>query len=139
MDQEQRQFWDDLLAYYRQELQERQSPAMVSMLGFFHGEAQALEDKRLAEEGCVYLLKDGKLLTKHIDDLSPSDAPCLMAELERNQAMAEEHSAADGEETVTEIPGGATFTHPHYEDATKHLRERWRNLKERWRPAETDR
>jgi hypothetical protein len=139
MDQEQRQFWDDLLAYYRQELQERQSPAMVSMLGFFHGEAQALEDKRLAEEGCVYLLKDGKLLTKHIDDLSPSDAPYLMAELERNQAMAEEHSAADGEETVTEIPGGATFTHPHYEDTTKHLRERWRNLKETWRPAETDR
>ena len=139
MDQEQRQFWDDLLAYYRQELQERQSPAMVSMLGFFHGEAQALEDKRLAEEGCVYLLKDGKLLTKHIDDLSPSDAPYLMAELERNQAMAEEHSAADSEETVTEIPGGATLTHPHYEDTTKHLRERWRNLKETWRPAETDR
>ena len=139
MDQQQRPFWDDLLAYYRQELRERQSPAMVSMLGFFHGEAQALEDKRLAEEGCVYLLKDGKLLTKRIDDLSPSDAPYLMAELERNQAMAEEHSAADGEETVTEIPGGATFTHPHYEDATKHLRERWRNLKETWNPAETDR
>jgi hypothetical protein len=139
MNQEQRQFWNDLLAYYRQELQERQSPAMVSMLGFFHGEAQALEDKRLAEEGCVYLLKDGKLLTKRIDDLSPSDAPYLMAELERNQAMAEEHSAANGEETVTEMPGGATFTHPHYEDATKHLRERWRNLKETWRPAETDR
>jgi hypothetical protein len=132
MDQEQRQFWDDLLAYYRQELQERQSPAMVSMLGFFHGEEQALEDKHLAEEGRVYLLKDGKLLTKRIDDLRPSDAPYLMAELERNQAMAEEHSAADGEVTVTEIPGGATFTHPHYEDATKHLRERWRELNGAW-------
>jgi hypothetical protein len=132
MDEEQRQFWDELLAYYRQELQERQSPAMVSMLGFFHGEKQALEDKRLAEEGRVYLLKDGKLLTKRIDDLSPSDAPYLMAELERNQAMAEEHSAADAEQTVTEMPGGATFAHPHYEDATKDLRERWRNLKEMW-------
>lgn len=38
MDREQRRFWDDLLAYYRQELQERQSPAMISMVGFFHGE-----------------------------------------------------------------------------------------------------
>jgi hypothetical protein len=138
MDQEHQQFWDDLLAYYRQELQERQSPAMVSMLRFFHGEEQALEDKRLAEEGRVYLLKDGKLLTKHIDDLRPSDAPYLLAEVERNQAMAEEHSAADGEQTVTEMPGGATFTHPHYEDATNDLRERWRKLKETWRSAETD-
>ena len=74
MDEEQRQFWDELLAYYRQELQERQSPAMVSMLGFFHGEKQALEDKRLAEAGRVYLLKDGKLLTNpmcgFLDELS---------------------------------------------------------------------
>lgn len=66
MDREQRRFWDDLLAYYRQELQERQSPAMISMVGFFHGEEQALEDKRLAVEGRVYLLKDAKLLTKHL-------------------------------------------------------------------------
>lgn len=132
MDEEQRQFWDDLLAYYRQELQERQSPAMVSMLGFFHGEEQALQDKRLAEGGYVYLLERGKLRTKHIDQLDPSDAPYLMAELEANQAMAEEHSAAEGEATVTQMPGGATFTHPHYDDATKHLRERWRNLKEAW-------
>lgn len=139
MDLEQRRFWDDLLAYYRQELQERQSPAMVSMLGFFHGEERALQDKRLAEEGRVYLLKGGKLLTKHIDELDPSDAPYLMAELEANQAMAEEHSAAVGEETVTELPGGATLTHPHYEDATKHLRNRWRELKQTWEPTETDR
>jgi len=139
MDQEQRQFWNDLLAYYRQELQERQSPTMVSMLGFFHGKEQALEDKRLAERGYVYLLKRGKLGTKHIDQLNPSDAPYLVAELEANQAMAEEHSAGDGEHTVTELPGGATFTHPHYEDATKNLRERWRYLKQTWRPADTDR
>ena len=132
MDREQGQFWDDLLAYYRQELQERQSPAMVSMLGFFHGEEQALEDKRLAEGGYVYLLVGGKLRIKHIEQLNPSDAPYLMAELEANQAMAEEHSAAEGERTVTELPGGATFTHPHYEDATHHLRERWRELKKRW-------
>ena len=132
MDQEQQRFWDDLLAYYRQELQERQSPAMVSMLGFFHGKEQALEDKRLAEEGRVYLLKGGKLLTKRIDELDPSAAPYLMAELEANEAMAQEHSAAEGEATVTQMPGGTTFTHPHYEDATKHLRERWRKLKETW-------
>jgi hypothetical protein len=55
-----------------------------------------------------------------------------MAELEANQAMVEEHSAADGEQTVTEIPGGASFTHPHYEDATEHLRDRWRGLKGTW-------
>ena len=132
MDQQQRQFWDDLLAYYRQELRERQSPAMVSMLGFFHGEEQALEDKRLAERGYVYLLVRGKLRIKHIEQLNPSDMPYLMTELEANQAMAEEHSAAEGEETVTQLPGGATFTHPHYEDATGHLRERWRGLKGKW-------
>lgn len=132
MDQEQRRFWDDLLAYYRQELQERQSPAMVSMLGFFHGEKQALKDKRLAEEGRVYLLKGGKLFTKRIDELNPSDAPYLMAELEANEAMAQEHSVAEGDITVTEVPGGPTFTHPHYEDATHDLRERWRELKGRW-------
>jgi hypothetical protein len=56
MNQEQRRFWDDLLAYYRQELEERRDPAMVSMLGFFHGEDHALQDKRLAQEGRVYLL-----------------------------------------------------------------------------------
>jgi hypothetical protein len=105
---------------------------MVSMLGFFHGEQQALRDKRLAERGYVYLLERGELRTKHLDQLKPSDAPYLMAELEANQAMAEEHSAAAGEQTVTEMPGGATFTHPHYDDATKDLRERWRNLKEMW-------
>ena len=131
-DRERRRFWEDLLAYYRRELEERQRPAMVSLLGFFHGEEQALEDKRLAERGYVYLLDGGKLRTKHIDRLAPSDAPHLMAELEANQAMAEEHSAAEGEATVTEIPGGATFTHPHYEDATEHLRDRWRKLKEGW-------
>ena len=132
MDEEQRRFWDDLLAYYRQELRERQSPAMVSMLGFFHGEAQALQDKRLAEEGHVYLLKGGRLLTKRIDELNPSDAPYLMAELEANEAMVEEHSVAEGDVTMTEVPGKGTFTHPHYEDATHHLRERWRELKGTW-------
>ncbi len=131
-DTEQQRFWEDLLAYYRQELEERQRPAVVSMLGFFHGEEKALEDKRLAEGGYVYLLEKDKLRTKRIDRLDPSDAPYLMAELEANQAMAEEHSAADGEETMTHIPGGASFTHPHYKDATKHLRDMWRNLKETW-------
>lgn len=132
MDQEQQRFWAELLAYYRQELEERQSPAMVSMLGFFHGEQHALEDKRLAERGYVYLLKRGKLSAKHIDQLVPSDAPYLMAELEANQAMAEEHSVVEQEATVTQIPGGATFTHPHYEDATTHLRSRWHSLKAAW-------
>ena len=103
MDQKQRRFWDDLLTYYRQELQERQSPAMVSMLGFFHGEQRALEDKRLAEKGYVYLLNRGKLRIKHIDQLNPSDVPYLMADLEANQAMAEEHSASAPGPTVAVI------------------------------------
>lgn len=132
MDQEQQRFWVGLLAYYRQELEERQSPAMVSMLGFFHGEQHALEDKRLAERGYVYLLKRGKFSAKHIDQLVPSDAPYLMAELEANQAMAEEHSVVEQEATVTQMPGGATFTHPHYEDATRHLRNQWHSLKAAW-------
>ena len=69
---------------------------------------------------------------KHIDQLNPSDAPYLMAELEANQAMAEEHSFAEGGATVTRMPGGKTFVHPHYEDATGHLRERWRELRGTW-------
>ena len=132
MNESQLRFWDDLLAYNRQELRERQCPAMVSMLSFFHGEEQALEDKRLAEGGYVYLLVRGKLRIKHIDKLNPSDAPYLMAELEANQAMAEEHSVTEDRVTVTVMPGGATFTHPHYEDATRHLRERWRKLQGEW-------
>ena len=132
VDEEQRLFWYDLLAYYREELEERQSPVMVSMLGFFHGEEQARKDRSLAEEGYVYLLKRGRLGTRRIGELDPSDAPYMMAELEASQALAEEFSVAEGEETVTEMPGGATFTHPHYEDATRHLRERWRELKGSW-------
>ena len=132
MDERRRRFWWDLLAHYLRELEERQSPAMVSMLGLFHGEEHALEDKRLAEMGHVYMLEGGRLRTKPIDELAPSDAPHLMAELEANQAMAEEHSFAEGGATVTRMPGGATFVHPPYEDATGHLRERWREPKGRW-------
>ena len=132
MNDNQLRFWNELLAYYRQELEERQSPAMVSMLAFFHGEEHAREDRRLAEGGRIYLLKGGKLTTKRIDELRPSDAPHMMAELEATQAMAEEHSVTEDRATVTVMPGGATFTHPHYEDATAHLRERWRGLKGTW-------
>ena len=89
MDERRRRFWEDLLAHCRQELRERQSPAMVSMLGLFHGEERAPEDKRLAERGRVYMLVGGRLRTKPIDELVPSDAPYLMAELEANQAMCQ--------------------------------------------------
>jgi hypothetical protein len=41
------------------------------------------------------------LRTKTIDELVPSDALHLIAELEANQAMAEEHSFAEGGATVT--------------------------------------
>ena len=135
MNESQLRFWNELLAYYHRELEERQSPAMVSMLALFHGEEHAREDRRLAEGGWIHLLKGlkgGKLTTKRIDDLRPSDAPHMMAELEATQAMAEEHSVAEDRETVTVMPGGSTFTHPHYQDATGHLRERWRGLKGKW-------
>ncbi len=112
MDERRRRFWEDLLAHYRQVLRERQSPAMVSMLGLFHGEERALEDKRLAERGRVYMLEGGMLRTKPIDELVPSDAPHLMAELEANQAMAEEHSFAEGGATVTRMPGGRPSSTP---------------------------
>ena len=112
MDERRRRFWEDLLAHYRQELRERQSPAMVSMLGLFHGEERALEDKRLAEGGRIYMLVGGRLRTKPIDELVPSDAPYLMAELEANQAMAEEHSFAEGGATVTRMPGGRPSSTP---------------------------
>jgi hypothetical protein len=105
---------------------------MVSMLAFFHCEEHARQDKRLAELGHVYLLKDGKLTTKRIGELHPSDAPYMMAELEATQAMAEEYPVAEDKVTVTVMPGEATFTHPHYEDATGHLRMRRRSLKATW-------
>ena len=126
MNESQLRFWNELLAYYHRELEERQSPAMVSMLALFHGEEHARENRRLAEGGWIYLLrglKGGKLTTKRIDDLRPSDAPYM---------MAEEHSVTEDRVTVTVMPGGSTFTHPHYEDATGHLRERWRGLKGKW-------
>ncbi len=132
MDREQREFWEDLLAYYRQELKERQDPAMVSLLGIFRGSEHALKDRCLAEKGYVYLLKDGRLHAKRIDELRPPDAPYLMAEIEAGQALAGEHSTVEGEVTVTRVPGGATFTHPHYEDASGHLRERWGRLRKTW-------
>lgn len=132
MDRDQRQFWEDLLAYYRQELKERQDPAMVSLLGIFRGSEHALKDKRLAEEGYVYLLKDGELHAKRFAELNPADAPYLMAEIEAGQALAGEHSTVEGDVTVTEVPGGGTFTHPHYEDASGHLRERWERLRSTW-------
>ncbi|QYJ16051.1 hypothetical protein Rxycam_01882 [Rubrobacter xylanophilus DSM 9941] len=132
LNEEQRAFWEELLAYYRQELQERQSPEMVSLLGVFHGEEHARRDRELAEKGYVYLLRRGRLYVKRIDELEPPDAPELMAELEASEALAEEHSSVEGEVTVTEFPGGPTFTHPHYEDATRHLRERWRRLRGDW-------
>jgi len=85
---------------------------MVSMLGLLHGEERAPEDKRLAERGRVYMLVGGRLRTKPIDELVPSDAPYLMAELEANQAMAEEHSFAEGGPTVTRMPGGRPSSTP---------------------------
>jgi hypothetical protein len=61
---------------------------------------------------------------------APPARPRPYGPLERNQAMAEEHSRVDGEHTETEVPGGANFTHPHYEDSTERLREWWHELKE---------
>lgn len=75
---EQRRFFEDLLAFLRDELEARKDPAaaeqraeMFGALAGDVGRTQVLKDKRLAEEGFVYLAKRGEKYLKHVDELSP--------------------------------------------------------------------
>ncbi len=76
--EQQRRFFEELLAYLRDELKARKDPEatkqraqMFASLAGEAGKAQVFEDKRLAEEGFVYLFEEGKRRTKRMDELCP--------------------------------------------------------------------
>ncbi|MDQ3736855.1 MAG: hypothetical protein M3318_05350, partial [Actinomycetota bacterium] len=96
---EQQRFFEELLAYLRDELKARKDPTAAEqraeMFGALAGEAgraQALKDKSLAEEGFVYLAERGEKYLKHVDELSPSDVPNILAEMEAAAAIGGEYA-----------------------------------------------
>lgn len=134
----QRRFFRDLLAYLHDELEARKDPEaaeqraqmFVSLAGEV-GRSQVLEDKRLAEEGFVYLFEEGRPRTKHMDELSPLDAPAVLAEMERTAAMSGEYLESDGAVYVIEY-GGRKLVTSDPGDPSVPLRTRWRELKGGW-------
>jgi hypothetical protein len=87
--QEQRDFFDEVLAYLRGELKTRLDPQTVALISMIHGPAYALRDKRLAEQARVYLTdRRGRQRTKPIDKLRPYDVPDVMRKIEANDANA---------------------------------------------------
>ena len=140
MTEEQRRFFEDLLVYLRDELEARKDPEaaeqrarMFASLAGEAGRAQVLEDKRLAEDGFVYLFEEGNVCTKHVDELSPTDAPAVLAEMERTAAVSGEYVESDGAVYVIEY-GGRKLVTPDPGDPSAHLRARWRKLKRGWPP-----
>ena len=138
---EQRRFFEELLAYLRDELDARKDPAgaeqRAEMFAALAGEAgrdQALKDKRLAEEGFVYLAERGEKYLKHVDELSPSDVPDILAEMESAAAVGGEYAESDGDVYVIEY-GGRKLLTPDPGDPGAPLRVRWRELKDGWPPA----
>jgi hypothetical protein len=138
--EQQRRFFEDLLAYLRDELEARKDPEaaeqrarMFASLAGKAGEAQVLEDKRLAEEGFVYLFEEGKRRTKLMDELRPLDAPAVLAEMERTAAVSGEYVESDGAVYIIEY-GGRKLVTPDPGDPSAPLRVRWRELKGGWPP-----
>ena len=138
--EEQRRFFEDLLAYLRDELEDRKDPEaaehrarMFASLAGEAGRTQVLEDKRLAEGGFVYLFKDGERRTKRVDELSPADAPAVLAEMERTAAVSGEYVESDGAVYVIEY-GGRKLVTPDPGDPSAPLRARWPELKGGWPP-----
>jgi hypothetical protein len=138
LNEEQRRFFEDLLAYLRDELEARKDPEaaeqrarMFASLAGEAGKAQVLEDKRLAEEGFVYLFEEGKRRTKRIDELRPLDAPSVLAEMERTASVSEEYIESDGAVYVIEY-GGRKLVTSDPGDPSAPLRARWRELKGGW-------
>ncbi len=136
--EQQRRFFEDLLAYLRDELEARKDPEaaeqrarMFASLAGEVGEAQVLEDKRLAEEGFVYLFEEGKRRTKRMDELSPADVPHVLAEMERTAAVSGEYVESDGAVYVIEY-GGRKLVTSDPGDPSVPLRARWRELKGGW-------
>ncbi len=138
LSEEQRRYFEELLAYLRDELKARKDPEateqrarMFASLAGEAGKAQVLEDKRLAEEGFVYLFEEGKRRTKHIDQLYPLDVPAVLAEMERTTALSAEFIESDGAVYVIEYAGRKLVT-PDPGDPSAFLRARWRELKGGW-------
>lgn len=137
--EEQRLFFEELLAYLRGELEARKDPEgveqRVRMFASLAGEAGrywALEDKRLAEQGLVYLARRGKKYLKHVDELTLADVPDIMAEMEATVAVSGEYVESDGVVLIFEY-GGHKLTTPDVGDPGAPLRARWRELKSEWR------
>ena len=138
---EQRHFFEELLAYLRDELEARKDPAAAEqrakIFGALAGEAgraQALKDKRLAEGGFVYLAERGEKYLKHVDELSPSDVPSILAEMESAAAVGGEYAESAGDVYIIEYAGRKLLT-ADPGDPSAPLRARWRELKDGWPPA----
>ncbi len=138
---EQRRFFEELLAYLRDELEARKDPAgaeqrgeMFGALAGEAGRAQVLKDQRLAEEGFVYLAERGEKYLKHLDELSLSDVPAILAEMESAAAVGGEYAESAGGVYVIEY-GGRKLITPDPGDPSAQLRARWRELKDGWPPA----
>ncbi len=138
--QEQRRFFEDLLAYLRDELEARKDPEaaeqrarMFASLAGKAGRDQVLEDKRLAEAGFVYLFEKGKRRVRLLEELSPLDAPAVLAEMERTAAVSAEYIESDGATYVIEY-GGRKLVTSDPGDPSAPLRVRWRELKGGWPP-----
>jgi hypothetical protein len=135
---EQRCFFEELLAYLRDELEARKDPEaaeqrarMFAALAGEAGRAEALKDKHLAEEGFVYLAKEGKKYLRCIGELTPLDVPAVMAEMESAAAVGGEYMENDGTVSVIEY-GGRKLVTPDPGDPSAPLRARWRDLKVEW-------
>ena len=137
---EQRRFFEDLLAYLRDELEARKDPEAVEqrarMFAALAGEAgktQVLRDQRLAEKGFVYLSEEGKQHLKHIAELTWLDVPAILAEMEKTAAVSGEYVESDGAVYVIEYGGRKLITADPGDPSTP-LRARWRELKGGWPP-----
>ena len=85
INQEQRAFFDEVLAYLRNELETRLDPQTVTWISKIHGPAHALRDNLLAKQGRVYLTdRRGRQRTKSVDELRPYDVPDVMRKIEAN-------------------------------------------------------
>lgn len=136
---EQRRFFEELLAYLREELEARRDPEGVEqrirMFVSLAGEAgrdQVLKDKRLAEESFVYLSEKGERRLRHIDELTLLDVPAVLAEMEKTAAVSGEYMESDGAVYIMEY-GGRKIVTPDPGDPSAPLRARWRELKDGWR------
>jgi hypothetical protein len=135
---EQRRFFEELLAYLRNELEARKDPEaveqrtrMFAALAGEAGRAWVLRDQRFAEEGFVYLSEEGKQRLKHIGELTYLDVPAILAEMEKTAAVSGEYVESDGDVYVIEY-GGRKLITADPGDPSAPLRTRWRELKGEW-------